>query len=119
MNYTYTDAEQEDGLPMPGASEHIFNVTGFYENEWLSARVSYTHRTDFFIRIDRANQLSQDDTKSLDASVTAKLNENFSVSVDAINLTDELIEQYSVERARPRAIYDNGRIVFLTLRAKF
>ena len=119
VNYTYTDAEQEDGLPMPGASEHIFNVTGFYENEWLSARVSYTHRTDFFIRIDRANQLSQDDTKSLDASVTAKLNENFSVSVDAINLTDELIEQYSVERARPRAIYDNGRIVFLTLRAKF
>lgn len=118
-NYTFTDAEQRDGLPMPGASKHLINATGYYENDWLSARLSYTHRTDFFIRLDRANQLSQADTKSLDASITANVNENFAVSLDAVNLTDSLVKQYSGFPERVRAIYDNGRIFYVTLRGTF
>lgn len=117
-NYTFTDTEQQDGLPMPGASKHLFNLTGYYENDWLSARLSYTHRTDFFIAIDRANPLSQNDTKSLDASITYNINDNFAISADALNLTDATINQYSVLPERVRAIYDNGRTVFVTLRGK-
>lgn len=119
LNYTFTDAEQADGLPMPGASKHLANATGYYENDWLSARISYTYRSDFFIKIDRANPLSQADTKSLDASVTANVNEHFAVSLDAVNLTDSLVKQYSGIPERTRAIYDNGRIFYLTLRGKF
>ena len=118
-NYTFTDSEQADGLPMPQASKHLVNATGYYENDWLSARLSYTYRSDFFLRLDRANSLSQEDSKSLDASITASVNENFSVSLDAVNLTDALVKQYSGIPERTRAIYDNGRIFYVTLRAKF
>ncbi len=118
-NYTFTDSKQQDGLPMPGASKHLINVSGYFENDLLSARLSYTHRTDFFVRLDRANPLNQDDTKSLDASVTVNLTDNFSISADAINLTDATVKQYSGIPERVRAIYDNDRTFFLTLRGAF
>src|SRR3546814_17932754 len=63
----------------------------------------------FFIDIDRAAPLNQAALSSLDASVSVNITDNMALTADAVNLTNEKIEQYSSTRDRSRAIYDNGR----------
>ena len=118
-NYTYSDAKSNNGDPIPGNSKHSFNATGYYERGPISARLSYTYRSKFFINIDRATPLNQKSTSSLDASASFKLTKNISLTADAINLTNEKIEQYSGSTVRPRAIYDNGRQFYIGARFRY
>jgi iron complex outermembrane receptor protein len=118
-NYTYSDAETESGDPLPGNSEHTFNFTGFYETDMLSARLSWTYRSDFFVTFDRATPLNQDGVRSLDASVNFNVNDNWALTFDAINLTNEEIFQFSGFENQPRAIYDNGSQYYLGVRMRY
>lgn len=118
-NYTYSDAKASNGDPIPGNSKHSLNLTGYYENDLISARLSYNYRSKFFIDIDRAAPLNQASLSSLDASVSVNITDNIALTADAINLTNEEIVQYSGTRARPRAIYDNGRQFYVGARLKF
>ena len=104
---------------MAGNSRHTLNVSGYYENDWLSARLSYNYRSDFFITIDRAAPLNQASTESLDASLNFRINDNISLTADAINLTNEKIVQFSGQEDRPRAIYDNGRQFYFGVRVRY
>lgn len=119
VNYTYSDAKSNGGDPIPGNSKHSLNLTGYYENDLVSARLSYNYRSKFFIDIDRAAPLNQAALSSLDASISVNLTDNIALTADAVNLTNESIEQYSGTRTRPRAIYDNGRQFYFGVRAKF
>ncbi|RYD40828.1 MAG: TonB-dependent receptor, partial [Sphingomonadales bacterium] len=119
VNYTYSDAKANNGDPIPGNSKHSLNLTGYYENDLVSARLSYNYRSKFFIDIDRAAPLNQAALSSLDASVSVNITDNIALTADAINLTNEKIEQYSGTRDRPRAIYDNGRQFYVGARLKF
>jgi len=118
-NYTYSDAKASNGDPIPGNSKHSLNLTGYFENDLVSARVSYNYRSKFFIDIDRAAPLNQASLSSLDASLSINVTENIALTADAINLTNEEIVQYSGTRDRPRAIYDNGRQFYVGARLKF
>ena len=119
VNYTFSDAESDNGDPIPGNSKHTFNLTGYYENDWLSARLSYNYRSDFFITIDRAAPLNQASTDSLDASLNFRITDNIALTFDAINLTNEKIVQFSGISERPRAIYDNGRQFYFGVRFRY
>jgi iron complex outermembrane receptor protein len=118
-NYTYADAEADNGDPLPQASEHQFNLTGWFENEDLSARLSYTYRSEFFVTFDRTTPLNQEALRSLDLAVSYALTDNVKLTFDGINLTNEEIVQYAGETFRPRAIYDNGRVYFFGVRVAF
>ena len=118
-NYTYSDAKANSGDPIPGNSKHTLNLTGYYEDDLLSARLSYNYRSKFFIDIDRASPLNQAALSSLDASVSFNLTENIALTADAINLTNEEIEQFSGTPDRPRAIYDNGRQFYFGVRFRY
>lgn len=119
VNYTFSDAKSNAGDPIPGNSRHSFNLTGFYENETFAARLSYNYRSSFFINIDRASPLNQDNTESLDASASVNLSDNISLTADAVNLTNAKIRQYAGTPVLPRAIYDNGRQFYAGVRVKF
>jgi iron complex outermembrane receptor protein len=119
FNYTYSDARIKGGGQVPGNSKHAFNVTGYFENDLLSARLSYNYRSAFFITIDRAAPLNQKATQSLDASLSVNITDNIALTADAINLTNEKIEQFSGQPDRPRAIYDNGRQFYVGARFRF
>ena len=119
LNYTFSDAKSDSGDPIPGNSKHSLNATGYFENDWLSARVSYNYRSAFFINIDRATPLNQGETDSLDASLSVKLTDNISLTGDAVNLLNRKIYQYSGTETRFRALYDNGRIFYAGARVKF
>jgi len=118
-NYTYSDGETDEGDPLPGNSEHTFNVTGFYETDLLSARLSYTYRSEFFVTFDRASPLNQSSLASLDSSVSWNVTPHVALTFDAINITDEQIEQFSGDTIRPRATYDNGRQFYVGARVRY
>ena len=118
-NYTFTDAESDSGDPLPGASRDTFNVSGYFENPWLSARLSYTYRSEFFVTFDRTTPLNEDSLSSVDASVVFNVMENLALTFDGINLTDEKVEQFAGTKIQPRAIYDNGRTYYAGVRVKF
>ncbi|HEY8572308.1 TonB-dependent receptor [Phenylobacterium sp.] len=118
-NYTYSDAEATNGDPIPENSQHSFNLTGYFENERISARLSYNYRSEFFVDIDRASQLNSAAVKSLDASVSVNITDNIAATFDAQNLTDEILEFYSGTESRPRAFYRNGRVFYGGVRVKF
>ncbi|MGL5837788.1 MAG: TonB-dependent receptor, partial [Sphingorhabdus sp.] len=119
FNYTYSNAKSSAGDPIPGNSKHSLNVTGFYENDWLSARLSYNYRSSFFINLDRASPLNQKGGGSLDASLGFNVLKNVTLTAEAVNLTNEKIEQFAGTPTLPRAIYDNGRQFYLGARIKF
>ena len=118
-NYTYADAQADDGTAIPGSSKHAANLTGYFENDWLSARLAYTYRSKFFINIDRGVALNQRATESLDASINLKVTDAVTITADAVNLTNEKIRLYSGTEDRFRGYYDNGRIFYLGARFKY
>jgi iron complex outermembrane receptor protein len=118
-NYTYTDAEADNGDPIPGSSEDQVNLAAYFENERVSARLAWTYRSEFFVTFDRSTQLNQDELQSLDASVIVNLTDAVQLSFDAVNITNEEIFQFATDSFRPRAVYDNGRVFFAGARFKF
>jgi len=118
-NYTYVDAEADNGDPLPGHSENQYNVTGFFENDRLSARLAYTYRSEFFVTFDRSTQLNQDALSSLDAAVLFNITDNWALTFDAVNLTNEEILQFANTPDRPRAVYDNGRTYWFGVRVNY
>jgi iron complex outermembrane receptor protein len=118
-NYTYSHAEADNGDPIPGNSEDAFNLTGYFENERVSARLAYSYRSEFFVTFDRSTQLNQDGLESLDASVSVNVTDQVALTFDGVNLTNESIVQYASDTFRPRAVYNNGRTYFAGVRFKF
>ncbi len=118
-NYTYSDAEADNGDPIPGNSEDAYNLTAFFENELVSARLAYSYRSEFFVTFDRSTELNQDGLQSLDASVSVNITDQVALTFDGVNLTNEEIVQYASDTFRPRAVYDNGRTYFAGVRFKF
>ncbi len=118
-NYTYTDAKEEDGSPVVGASRNTFNLVGYFENDHLNARVAYNYRSHFYSGLDRRSAFNQDDTQSVSASVGWTFNDMVSLSLDGMNLTNEKLKYYADNKDQPRGIYNNGRQYYLNLRFKF
>ena len=118
-NYTYADSKADSGDPLPGASEHQLNLTGFYERDRLSARLSWSYRSEFFVTFDRSTRLNQQALQSLDAALQYNLNDHLALTFDAVNLTDTEIRQFAGNASRPRAVYRNGRVFWLGVRINY
>jgi len=119
-NYTYSDASAANGDPIPSNSEHSANLSVFFENDWVSSRLSYNYRSDFFIDIDRGRELYSDTIESVDLSVSVNITDDIALTLDAINLTDEeLFQYYDNNPGRPARYYDNARIYYGGVRINF
>ena len=108
-NYTYADASETGGHALVGASQNTYNVIGYYENYGFSARLAWTYRSHFFVGLDRSTAEYQDDTGTLAASLGYKINDNFALTFDALNLNDPTLKYYGANTDQPRAFYKNGR----------
>jgi iron complex outermembrane receptor protein len=118
-NYTYADGSTDDGSDMLGTSENTFNIGGYFENEQFNARLNYTYRSEFYSGLDRATAFYQDAVDTVSASLGYKINDNFTVTLDGLNLNNPKTAYYAESQERPRSIYENGRQYYLTLRMKF
>jgi iron complex outermembrane receptor protein len=118
-NFTHATGQTADGTPLVGASNTTYNVTGFYEDKRLSARLAYTYRSHFLVGLDRSFDENQDNYGSLDASLNFKITDQIRISLDALNLTDEILKYYGNNTSQPRAFYDNGRQYYLGAHVAF
>jgi iron complex outermembrane receptor protein len=108
-NYTYADAKAKGGGVIDGNSKHTFNVTGYFENSLLSARLAYTYRSKFRSGIDRSTPMWQDNFGSLDGSLIVNVTKNVALTADAQNLLNKKLYYFVGDPSIPRAYYNNGR----------
>ncbi|NMP17797.1 TonB-dependent receptor [Thalassotalea sp. Y01] len=101
INYTYTDTNTDedtyvDGNPfLSDSSKDQYNITGYYENDTISVRLSYNWRSEYMIRETGSygNRL-HDDFGSLDLSATWHVTDYLDIRLDAVNLTEEDAKQF-------------------------
>ena len=118
-NYTYSDASLDSGNPFPGNSKDTYNLTAYFENQLISARLAYSFRSHFFQSFDRTSDLDEAALKSLDASFAWNVTTYAAVTLEATNLTDAKVVEYDDVLSHPRAIYDNGRVYYAGMKFRF
>ena len=124
-NYTYANAEADSGAPLPYNSEHQVNVSPFFESDRWSARMTYSWRSKYYTQVDRGNYLVTDDYASLNGTLSFKVNDFLSVSLDGMNLLDSNYYTYAEVAGIPntdklvRGDYRTGRRYQLALRVQF
>ncbi|NRR32844.1 TonB-dependent receptor [Oxalobacteraceae bacterium] len=118
INYTYADGELADGSELTNSSKSTYNVTGFYENDKFSARLAYNYRSAYKAGVDRGASQHVEGSGNLAASLNYKINEQLTVTFDAVNLTNTTIKMYAENKEQPRGFYSNGRSFYLGLRGK-
>ena len=128
INYTYTnsDADQErdeanlgSGL-IEGTSENSLNLTAYYENDTFGARIMYNYRSAWYKGINFSGiEVYNDDFGQWDASANWNFSENVTFTLEAVNLGDEEIFEYNVDKARLVSLYSNGRRFVAGVRLNF
>ena len=116
LNYTYAVGRDSNGARLAGSSRHTYNAEGWYENDFLSARLIYSYRSDFLTGIVSALPQYVAGSGDVSASVNLKLTDQLSLSLDAKNLAGTLARQYVVQKDMPAAIYNNGKQFYLGLK---
>ncbi len=127
-NYTYTDAsadEQRDtnqvgsGL-VEGTSKNMLNLMAYYENDDYQARIMYNYRSDWYKGLHfNGDELFNDAFGQWDASASYNVNEYVTLTLEAVNLTDEEIVEYNTNEERIMSIYSNGRRYVAGIRVNF
>jgi len=123
-NYTYANAKQTSNVTngddrLVGTSKNTYNISGYFENDMFSARVTYTYRSAFYSGLDRSTAFTQDSIGNLGASLGYTIMQNLSATLDAENLNNPTLKYYALNETQPRAFYTNGRQYYLNLRYKF
>jgi outer membrane receptor protein involved in Fe transport len=92
----------------------------YYENETFSARASYNWRDEWLITASGRGSLPEFNRAygQLDASLGYNINDNLSVFLEGINLTNEELVQENAP-ARPIQFETFGKRFFMGVRGKF
>ncbi|APD87090.1 TonB-dependent receptor [Alteromonas sp. Mex14] len=144
-NYTYTDVADaqvdeavavtdDDGniigatiatrsVSFPNTSKDSFNVGVFYETDLYSARLNYNYRSEYFIAQTEIGDQFRDEQSQLDAQLSWNVTETITLKAEALNLTDEIWENYYVRSSDGKRLGGtqsaNGRRFFIGASMKF
>jgi len=113
-NYTYTDAHENGGGPLVGASKNTYNVGAYFENDMFNARLTYNYRSSFYSGLDRATAFYQDSVGTLNAALGFRVTKWMRIDFQARNLNDPKLAYYALNKDQPRSIYSNGRQYYLS-----
>jgi iron complex outermembrane receptor protein len=127
-NYTYSDAKKKKSAVtsddnfsrvIDGNSKSTYNLTGYFENELVTARLAYSFRSKFRVGVDRTTPKWQANYGQLDGSVLFHLTQHIALSFDAQNILNHKLYYYVSDPSIPYAIYNNGRTVYAGARVTF
>ncbi|MDP1736178.1 MAG: TonB-dependent receptor [Caulobacter sp.] len=120
-NATCTTVVTDD---LVNLSPRAFNATLYYEDDRFSARVSAAYREGYLQNVPGRNGNALEgkkDTLSLDAASTFKVNDQMSITLEALNLTDEPNQQWVGDdnRQSTSVYHHTGRQLFFGFRYRF
>jgi iron complex outermembrane recepter protein len=116
-NYTFADSGTDEGNEIPFSSKHTINLTPYYDDGRLNARVTYGWRSKYFREIGRNGQaVTNDEYAQLDAAFGFRLTDNIELTAQVLNALDETHYEYAGQEDRPLSIYKNGRRYFAGVR---
>jgi iron complex outermembrane recepter protein len=131
LNYTSAEsgveylnsAGQTVNADLAGLSDTSYNATLYFDNKTFSARVSAAYRSEYLTTIpgrDGNDVEGTADTLNIDFSSTYNFNDHFSVSLEALNLTDEVQDQWVDSIGDRLSFYHHqGRQYYLGARWKY
>jgi TonB-dependent receptor len=105
--------------PLTNQSDESYNITLYYEDDRFSARVSGAYRSEFPTNLpgrDGNATEGTSDSFNVDASARWNINENFALTLEGINLTDEARHDFLTPDERLSFYHRYGRSYFLGLR---
>jgi len=127
-NYTFVNSEidyvNSTGAvvltgPLVGLSEQSANATIYYEDDRFSARVSAAYRSDYPTTLPGRNGNATEETRAtlnIDASARWNINENFALTFEGVNLTDEVNDQFLTPDDRLSFYHHYGASYFVGFR---
>lgn len=126
-NYTYVHPSKEfdpfnpdNSFGLIGLSDSA-NLVGFYEHNGLQVRIAYNWRDSYLQSMSGA--AAQPETQAaygqIDASASYEINENVTVLLEGVNLTDSMRRSYQVYENRLLTLQDTGTRYTLGVRVKF
>jgi TonB-dependent receptor len=137
LNYTYVDSTIDYVTSPTGAtppvendlvnlSKNAWNATLYYEANGFSARTSASYRDRYLTLVPASNAPTIQDAEGtneslfVDFSASYQFNDHLTMSLEALNLTDEFNDQFIDTGADRLVVYTHtGRQLFLGARYKF
>ena len=129
VNYTYTDSDtsqKRDPINVPGsgivvgASDHVLNLTGYYEIDRFDARLSYNYRSEYLNEVAYfGSEIWTDAYGQLDFAASFDVTEYAEITFDALNIFDENTDQFHLDPSRPSKLYDNDRRILVGINLNF
>ncbi len=123
VNYTFTDAKtgaNEGGqkLNVVGNSRNQANLTGFYEKDGYSVRLSYNYRSKAYGALDEGGQDVTSAYGQWDVSASWDITPKVSLYLTAVNIGNAVIRTNTTD-GLPVGVYENGARYSLGVKAKF
>ena len=106
--------------PPEGLADSTYNLTFYYENDSVDARLSYNYKDKYVERIERSMYpVYRDAYGQMDISLGYKLTDSIKLSLKGINITDEETSGYTMDPSFPTMNEYSGRRISVGLRADF
>ena len=105
--------------PLTGLSEESYNATVYYEDDTFMARLSAAYRSDYPTTLPGRNGNATEETAAtfnVDASARWNINDNFALTFEGVNLTDEANDQFLTPDNRSSFYHVYGRSLFFGAR---
>jgi TonB-dependent receptor len=128
-NYTYVDSKFEEdvgsaGFGFPGTSKNNLNLMSYYENDDITARISYIWRDAFFRSLagtgsQTATARFTGETESLNLNVAWRATKEFTLSFNGSNLTDSIRRDHIGFESTYLDAFASGRSFSITGAYKF
>ncbi len=121
INYTYSDSDTDaevaqDGtvlpsMPMANVSKHVYNISTFWQQNGHLIRLAYNHRSDSLAqRSYQSGSLWNQGSGQLDISANYKVNDNVSITFNAVNLNNRENRQYYTTTQRGTFVQEGNAL---------
>ncbi len=107
-----------EGFPLQGLSRHSFNIIPYFEKGPLTLRAAYSWRSQYLLTlrdvITPFDPIFQKAYGQLDSSASLKVNDNFTLGIEGVNLLNSIVKTAAAVYDRPAA--DPAAVVVLVPR---
>lgn len=125
-NMTFVDSESsadtaDNPLPLPGLGDSQ-NLILFYEKEDYQFRIAYNNRNEFMQSTTNwagGAPIYVEDYAQVDISGSYDINENMSIFIEGINITNEITRKRGLYKNHVLAIIETGPRYSIGIRANF